>query len=254
MNIKLSNKSYENQILQSRSYGEFKVLKYNNAFDVEIEFLLTGYKTSVQLSNVKIGSVRDPYYPTVYGVGYMGEGLYKSRPTSKGPQCRCYKVWKEMIGRCYCDKVSSYINYSAYGVTVCPEWHNYQNYAEWYYKNCPDESYCVDKDFLYKGNKIYSPDTCSFIPEEINAQLTLRQSKRGELPLGVRPCGNKYQAQINRNSKKIPLGVFSTIEEAFNAYKKAKEDYLKYLAEKYKDTLTSNIYNAIKNFEIGIND
>lgn len=90
--IKQTNKSYENKIFQSKLYGKFKVLKYNDAFNVEIEFLLTGYKTAVQLYNVKLGSVRDPFYPIVYNVGYMGEGQYKSRPISKGPQCRCYKI------------------------------------------------------------------------------------------------------------------------------------------------------------------
>ncbi len=252
--IKQVNKSCENKIFQSKSYGQFKVLKYNSTTEVEIEFLLTGYKTVASFYSVQIGSVRDPYYPIVYGVGYMGVGPYKSRPNTKGPQCRCYKIWKEMLGRCYCKTTSSYVNYGACGVTVCQEWHNYQNYADWYYKNCPDESYCVDKDFLEKGCRIYSPNTCSFIPEELNAQLTLRQSKRGEFPLGVRPCGNKYQAQINKNSKKIPLGVFDTIEEAFNAYKKAKEEYLKYLADKYQDTLSEKVYNAIKNFKINIDD
>ena len=252
--IKQTNKFYENKIFQSKSYGDFKVLKYNNTFNVEIEFLTTGYKTSVQLSNVKSGSVRDPYYPIVYGVGYMGEGPYKSRPVQNGPQSRCYKIWKEMLGRCYCNSTSSFINYGACGVVVCSEWHNFQNYAKWYYKNCINESYCVDKDFLGKGLKIYSPTTCCFIPEEINAQLTLRQSRRGKFPLGVRPCGKKYQAQLNKNSKKIPLGVFNTIEEAFNAYKTAKETFLKELADKYKATISEEVYYALKNFQININD
>lgn len=252
--IKQLNKSYEGQIFQSKSYGKFKVLKYHDTFHVEIEFLLTRYKTFTQLSCIKIGSVRDPYYPIVYNVGYMGVGNYKSRPIAGGLQCKCYKIWKEMLGRCYCKKTASYKNYGARGVIVCEEWHNYQNYAKWYYTNCPDESYCVDKDFLNKGCKIYSPETCSFIPEEINIQLTLRQSKRGQFPLGVRPCGNKYQAQINKNSQKVPLGIFNTIEEAFFAYKTAKESHLKYLADKYKEKLPAKTYDAIINFKIDIND
>lgn len=48
--------------------------------------------------------------------------------------------------------------------------------------------------------------------------------------------------------------MFDTIEEAFNAYKKAKEEYLKYLADKYQDTLSEKVYNAIKNFKINIDD
>ena len=247
------NKQAEGQIFKSRTCGLFKVLKYNNAFDVEIEFIKTGYKTHGSWSNIKRGQVKDLYYPKVYGVGYFGEGIYTSR-VNNGPQTKCYKIWKEMLGRCYCKKVSNYKTYGEKGVIVCDEWHNFQNYVKWYYTNCKNPSFCVDKDFLHKGSKIYSPKTCCFIPNEINVQLTLRTSERGNLPLGVRPCGQKFQVQINRNSKKEYLGLFNTIEDAFNKYKEVKEAYLKSLAEKYKDELTEEVYNAIHNYTININD
>jgi hypothetical protein len=43
----------------------------------------------------------------------------------------------------------------------------------------------LDKDILYKGNKIYSPDTCVFVPQEINALFVKNDANRGDLPIGV---------------------------------------------------------------------
>jgi hypothetical protein len=60
--------------------------------------------------------------------------------------------------------------------------------------------------------------------------------------------------QINCRSKKIHLGSFNTVEEAFKAYKKAKENQIKELAEQYKEQIAKNIYNTLINFQISIND
>ena len=64
------------------------------------------------------------------------------------------KLWKE--------KHPTYEN-----VYVCEEWHNFQNFAKWYYNNyysINEERMEIDKDILYKNNKVYSPDTCIIVP------------------------------------------------------------------------------------------
>ena len=43
----------------------------------------------------------------------------------------------------------------------------------------------LDKDILIKGNKIYSPQTCCFVPENLNSLITKNDSIRNNLPIGV---------------------------------------------------------------------
>lgn len=243
---------FEGKIMQSKSYGDFKIIKYNSTNDVEIEFLSTGYKTSAHLSNIKKGSVKDPYFPVIYGVGYIGEGKYTSR--IDGIQLISYKRWKEMLSRCYNKSNSSYKNYGAEGVYVCDEWHNYQNYAKWWEENCTNDKQVVDKDILHKGNKCYSPENCCFVPSDTNTLFTSRKHEKGEYPIGVRIKEGHIIAQINYMGKKIHLGTFSTVEDAFKAYKIAKEKCIKEYADNHKEEITERVYNALYNYNIEITD
>lgn len=159
-----------------------------------------------------------------------------------------------MISRCYCKTSSSYKRYGAKGITVCKEWLNYQNYARWYTTNCPDETWVVDKDILHKGNKQYSPETCCFAPNEINICFTKRESQRGDFPIGVREKDGCIIAQINYMGIKRHLGTFNTKEEAFDSYKIAKEQCIRDYANKYKDKLAENVYNALLQYKVEITD
>lgn len=63
--------------------------------------------------------------------------------------------------------------------------------------------WALDKDILVKGNKIYSPETCCFVPQEINNLFTKRKSCRGTLPIGVKYIkeNKKFSASFSRNKK-----------------------------------------------------
>ena len=50
------------------------------------------------------------------------------------------------------------------------------------------------------------------------------------------------------------LGYYNTEIEAFDAYKQAKENYLKQLAEKWKDQIDERAYNALMNYQVEITD
>jgi len=63
-----------------------------------------------------------------------------------------------------------------------------------------------------------------------------------------------YEANIKINGIKKCIGRFNTIEEAFYAYKKAKENYIKETANKYKDVIDIRVYNALMNYEVEITD
>lgn len=83
---------------------------------------------------------------------------------SKHGQCdtRLYRVWNGMLRRCECKSAGSYKNYGAIGITVCKEWHDYTNFAEWARKSGYDESapygQCTIDRINVFGN--YEPSNC----------------------------------------------------------------------------------------------
>jgi hypothetical protein len=113
----------------------------------------------------------------------------------------------------------------------------------------------LDKDILHKGNKIYSSDTCVFVPQFINKLFINRNADRGILPLGVKTCGKKYYVQCSSGNRVIKnLGTYSTQIEAFNVYKKYKENLIKEVANEYKDKIPNRLYTAMVNYEVEITD
>ena len=184
----------------------------------------------------------------LFGVGY-----YDIRePMSKGINRKIYHIWRAMLARCYSDRVQrkqpTYI-----GCSVCNEWFLFSNFKEYYINNA-EEGWCLDKDILYKGNKVYSPQTCCFVPNEINVIISGRK-KKSNLPKGVKKTKyNRYQAVINKQYNDINLGSYPTPEAAFQAYKKAKEEWIKEVADKWKDKLKPNVYEALMNYQVEITD
>lgn len=185
----------------------------------------------------------DPYTPSAYGIGYMGEGSYSS--SENGIPTKCYKQWNSMLLRCYDEK--HLVRYPTYrGCSVSEEWHNFQNFAKWYEKYYI-EGYALDKDILIKGNKVYGPTTCCFIPAEINSMFKVYNRT---YPTGVQKVGKKFRAYICTHVETINLGHFLTVEEAFNAYKIAKEKHIKIIAEKYRSVIDVRVYECLINYQI----
>lgn len=114
----------------------------------------------------------------------------------------------------------------------------------------------VDKDILYKNCKLYSPTTCCIIPSDINKLFCNAKAIRGQLPLGViyNKKNRNYNARITKYNKGIHLGCFNTPQEAFKAYKIAKEKYIKEMADKYKEYLPQKLYDAMYNYQVDITD
>ena len=250
------------KIYPTRRSGDIEIIEYFNYHKVLIKFKNTGREKFVQMKEVRNGSVCDKFLPFRGGVGVIGEGDYKSKVDGK--YTREFSIWKDMVDRCYLKK-DKFLAYS--DVTVCEEWLKFQNFAKWCneqkgFKALDDRNkiFALDKDILVKGNKVYSPETCCFVPQEINSTLTLRRNHRGDLPLGVssvyiKSTGKtRYSSSIQVDLKHNHLGVFDSKEEAFLAYKKAKECRLKQLAEKWKDDISSEVYDALIQWKIEVID
>ena len=249
----LENKAkWEGQIIKSARNGYYKVINYINNYTVFVQFLETGFIKSTNLWNIERGTVSDPYYVSVYNFGYIGEGKFNSSKHSSN--FKIYKRWIDMIRRCYDPSANHYNRYGERGVIVCEEWRNFQNYGEWELNNCPNPEFRLDKDILFKYNKIYSPKTCCFVPEAINSIFCNICDKTRNLPTGVSIKGNSYIAQCMINNKKVHLGSYKTPEEAFYAYKEGKEYEIKRIAELYKPQILPNVYEALLNYQVEIND
>ena len=208
----------------------------------------------------KKGLIKCPYEPSIYGIGCMGEGEYKV--SENGKNTRVYHTWHSMLERCYSEKYQE--KYPTYnGCTVCEEWLNFQNFAEWYYNNYYEvegQRMHLDKDILVKHNKIYSSETCVFVPHAINSLFVKCDKSRGESIIGTSTKNGKYVVHCSiinpetGKSKNEYLGLYDTQEKGFEVYKYYKEKNIKYVADYFKEQIPDKLYNALYNYEVEITD
>ena len=149
-------------IFETNNCGLIRIVKYNGWDKVDIVFAKTGHSATVRSTDLRSGQIKDKNLPFVYGVGFVGYGDHKSKINRKNTSS--YTRWISMLTRCYCEK-TLLLQPTYRGVTVCEEWHNYQNFALWYKNNYPDDGndYALDKDIKVDGNKVYGPDFCLFV-------------------------------------------------------------------------------------------
>ena len=243
------------KVCKSLNSGDFKILKYNDARNVEIQFLNTGFEAVVELGSIRNGEVKDRYLPSVHGVGIVGT---KYSITINGVHTKEYILWKTMLQRCYSDN-SKKKSPTYEGCEVSSKFKSYEYFYEWRNKQIgfDNKDWQLDKDLLVKGNKVYSEDTCVFLPDEINKLLVKSDKKRGKHLIGVYWCkkGKAFKAQVSKNKGKSEyLGSFNTEVEAFNAYKQAKESFIKEQAEKWKGKIDDRAYEALMDYQVEITD
>lgn len=162
-----------------------------------------------------------------------------------------YRVWINILRRCYKEERTTR-EMSYQDCYVCEEWKYFSNFKKWFDRNYVD-GYAIDKDIICKGNRCYCPEYCSFVPQRINSLVVSRQNFRGEQLIGVyKTPSNTYSAKMNTTKGNVSLGTFQTEEQAFNAYKSAKEEYIKEVADDYysKGLITERVYNALYNWKI----
>ena len=242
-------------------YGSLmKIIEYRNSDDIDIIFPNYNYIVfNKQYHNFKNGNIKCPYDKTILNIGYIGDGNYKTTNGLVGKlkdNSIQYKYWYSMLRRCFDEKFK--INHKSYkDCTVDEEWHNFQNFAKWFdenYYEIDNERMHLDKDILIKENKIYSPETCIFVPQRINDLFVKCDKSRGEYPIGViKTKNNKFYSYVNV-IKRVHLGSYKTPEDAFNAYKTFKENYIKQVADDYKDKIPKKLYDAMYKYEVEITD
>lgn len=237
------------------------ICREHGMFPIRVENHLKGQgcpecaKIKRRISNT--GNVRKRT-KLVYGVGVND---YKGNTKYNHVHIPSYHTWVEMLKRCFCDNFKN-SNRTYTECKCCDEWKSFSAFKTWFDnpENGYKDGYALDKDILIKGNKIYSPSTCCFVPNEINVLLCKSDAKRGCMPIGVYERklvnGSSYMAYLNKNGCRINLGTYHSIEDAFQSYKQAKESHIKEMATQYfnEGKITKKVYNALLNYKVEITD
>ena len=178
-----------------------------------------------------------------------GHGIndYDGAMSISGRDIPSYTHWHSMLGRCYDPKCQA--KYPTYiGCTVCQEWLLFSNFKKFYDENYK-EGFVLDKDILKIGNKVYSPETCRFVPVYLNSLLIDSGAIRGDLPLGVsslKPSIKShrinitYRARCSNGYRKPITKIFKTVEEAQEWYSITKKSIVK------EQAIRAFLDNAIK--------
>lgn len=237
---------------ETNGYGKCFVIDYKSAREVTVMFYNPMCAVKCQMGRLRRGEVKNPLTPSFYGKGYIGVGSYTKK------DFRAFNLWGAILTRSYCS--SYHKKQRTYeDVTVCDEWLNFQNFAEWCYsqefyntKDSKGNLYQLDKDLLAKDSKIYSPNTCCFIPTVLNNLIKPKPTSEGNYPIGVslhRKTG-KFVARVKVFGRYEHLGLFETDEQAFLTYKEKKETYIKIVAKEWKGKIEDRAYEALKSWQI----
>lgn len=240
---------------------EMECIDYNGVENITVKFYNPEYIAEKRLwKDFNKGTIKNLNYHNVFGIGMTGN-KYPTR--ENGTHTKEYISWMGMLRRC-CNEEYKEKNVTYTNVKCCEDWlyfpnfyewlHNQDNFDKWY----NGSKWAIDKDIICKGNKTYSPDTCCLVPQNINSLFTKRDKERGDYPIGV--CYHKrvkmFNSYCHENGKMYSIGYFNTIEDAFNAYKKYKENLIKRIAkdEFERGNITEKCYNAMINYEVEITD
>lgn len=190
-------------------------------------------------------------YNKLFDVGVYKTGL---KYNSKSIQ---YKYWFSLLDRCYNKQRKHTHRYK--DCIVCEEWFTFSNFYQWFdenYYEVDGHKMNLDKDLLFKDNKIYSPETCVFLPHKINCLFNRSQSQRGDLPIGVyyEKGKDRYRCSLMINDKRVKGARYKDFNKAFLEYKRRKEAYIKQVAEEFKGYIPENAYNAMINWKVEITD
>lgn len=252
---RLGEIKYNNQNCQ------MKIAEYNNSNNIIVEFQDEHkWKVHTDYRHFKNGNVKNPYNPSLYGAGIVGAKypMYLNNKHTKE-----YKTWNHIIERCFSEEYHN--RYPTYkNATCCNEWLLFENFYDWLHKQenfdkwYNGDKWHLDKDIFVKKNKVYSPNTCCLVPENINLLFTKRDRFRGNFPIGVTKNWDGFLARCCNPITNIRenIGTFSTPEKAFYAYKQYKENLIKQIAkiEYNAGNITKECYDAMMNYEVEITD
>ena len=255
MSEKVESTKFIGEEFKTNNSGICYIVEYTSGKEVAVEFE-DGFRTTAQMSNIHRGRVRNPCHQNnkLYGFGVTDE-----KGSSNSSRCKIYRVWESMITRAYSEKYHK--KYPSYkNVEVDIRWERFSEFRKSVsnfvgYDEVLNNGWVLDKDILVKGNKTYSPETCCFVPPEING-LVVRTSKRNNLPLGVHFCKrqNLYVSQMSVGNSMKHLGYFDCPDKAHETYLLAKKDHMRFIADNWRGKIDPRVYEALIDWTVEIND
>lgn len=204
-----------------------------------------------------IGTIQKHNRKPIYGIGVND---FNEVIMYDGKLIIEYRLWHDMIMRCYSEKYHKkqptykdcYVDEYLLSFTNFYNFiHTVKNYGRY---DGNEKPFQLDKDLLIKDNKCYSRESICFVPQEINKFNKQFKSKNSNLLIGVNYKKGRYISQISLDNKIKHIGSFKTEMDAFNAYKEAKEQQAKILAERWKDKIDERVYNALMNYKVNLTD
>lgn len=235
----------------ANKYGEwFTVIEYLDFNNVEIIFDIDSNSRVVKSKDILRSSLRGYNSKTIVGVACFGYGPYVGY-NSDGSRTSAYNCYYKMIDRCY-NENSRCKNPTYADCTVSDEWLNYQNFAEWYYRQPGTDlpNFQLDKDLT--RSRVYGEEFCYFIPKEINC--TIRQvlvEKQLQLPRGVASSGLKSTPYVctYKDKKSGSLTYFQTVEEARHHYLVKTKEKLLRVAKSYGNSIHKDVLELLEKFD-----
>lgn len=246
MKYKEIAQQYLGKEFQSNSCGKYTVIEYFDNKNTTVKFEDGTVLYNITTNRIRTGIIKNKNHPTLCGKGFEGYGKYSIVKDKKAG-----KIWNNIIRMC-CNEKAQDRKSSYKELTVCEEWHNFQNFAEWFYENYDENAmskWFLSRGILIKNSKLFSPETCCFAPQELIKHIKQEKTNRKEYPIGV----SKQSTFFSSFGGKQVHG-FHTAEEAFENYKVRKEASLKILAEEWKDRIPEKLYKALINYKVEITD
>jgi hypothetical protein len=196
----------------------------------------------------------------VHGVGINdADYVIDLRINGTRKRCKIYSTWNSMLRRCYAEEYQA--RKPTYkGCTVAPEWHRFSNFKAWHDQQNYTEGLQLDKDIIYPGNKVYSPETCVYVTNKLNNFLARKNGKylAGAWKHPYNEGTKMFQSGIKIDGKRTSLGYYQTPEEAHEVYVQAKIKYIQdyYLPNetdqriidglhRWIDVLQNGMYNLV---------
>lgn len=173
----------KDKVFHSNSFGDFKIIEHVGWTEdmkyrlVKIKFIKTGTERIVRYDDAINGEVKD----TTFNDKYEAKEIIGISPM-QNIERMLNLTWRNMMNRCYNINSNGYSSHGAKGVTVAPEWHDYETFRRdvinipgWLNKYNDPASYQLDKD-LFQFNTpysqtVYSKDTCVWLHQSLNTHI-----------------------------------------------------------------------------------
>lgn len=214
--------------------------------------------------NIDKGNFRNPFKRSILN-NIISLGNHKNYNLGKyGKKKRkyLYDMYRDLVRRIITpngkNEVDCYLE-----VSLDERWNTYEKFLDWVFGD-PDNNfhwfYQIDKDLLDQRSKVYGPDTCIFLPQQLNKALSIGKNINTSIAQGVhkmnksRETSNPYRSAILISFLNIRHQFRSTMSESesFLKYAAAKHYILKVYADIYykEKYINLKVKNAIYKYDI----